>query len=203
MARMRAPDRRRQLLEVATRLFAERGYRGTTTAQLAAEAGVTEPVLYRHFENKLALFCTLVDDVGREVIESWQRALEGVTDPAARLRIILEGNPATHARGRDAYRVIFQALSEGRQEPAITSALRRHVSRLHRFLEHEIDSLQTERVVRRDEPAAALAWLLVHAAVGYGMLTPLGLPRRPAERVRHGMHRLIEALVRRTRSDRS
>ena len=56
MARMRARDRRRQLLEVAADLFARYGYRGTTTARLAEHAGITEPILYRHFDNKQDLF---------------------------------------------------------------------------------------------------------------------------------------------------
>ena len=76
MARMRAPERRRQLLEVAARLFAERGYRGATTKQLADAAGITEPILYRHFEDKLDLFVTLIDEVGREVINAWRKALD-------------------------------------------------------------------------------------------------------------------------------
>ena len=63
MARMRAEDRRRQLLEVAADVFASRGYRGSTTAELAKAAGITEPILYRHFENKLDLFVTLVNTV--------------------------------------------------------------------------------------------------------------------------------------------
>ena len=75
MPRMRSADRRRQLLEVAADRFARLGYRGTTTADLAKAAGITEPILYRHFDNKLDLFVTLVDEVGREVISGWQRAL--------------------------------------------------------------------------------------------------------------------------------
>ena len=43
MVRMKAEDRRRQLLESAARCFAENGYRGTTTAMIANEAGISEP----------------------------------------------------------------------------------------------------------------------------------------------------------------
>ena len=53
---MKAPERRAQVLRVATRLFARFGYARTTTASLARAAGVTEPVLYRHFPSKRALF---------------------------------------------------------------------------------------------------------------------------------------------------
>ncbi len=67
---MRAKDRRRQLLKIAADLFARRGYHGATTAELARLAGITEPILYRHFEHKLDLFISVIDDAGEQIISS-------------------------------------------------------------------------------------------------------------------------------------
>lgn len=47
---------RDRLLEAAAELFAQRGYRGTTTRDLAAAAGITERTLFRHVPSKAALF---------------------------------------------------------------------------------------------------------------------------------------------------
>lgn len=47
---------RERLLRAATELFAQRGYRGTTTRDLAAAAGITERTLFRHVPSKAALF---------------------------------------------------------------------------------------------------------------------------------------------------
>jgi AcrR family transcriptional regulator len=174
MARMRAPERRRQLLEVSAKLFAKRGYRGTTTAELAHEAGITEPILYRHFDSKLDLFVTLVNEVGRLVIHAWREALDAAEDPHERLRKLLDANPASHARGKSIYRVIFQAMAALEDEPEIASAIRRHTTRLHAFVAGELEHLQSEGVIRDDEPPEMLAWLLVEAAIGYGMVAPLG-----------------------------
>ena len=124
MARMRAQDRRRQLLEVAADLFARRGYRGTTTARLAQAAGITEPILYRHFENKQDLFVTLIEEVSREVLAGWQAALEGIDDPDERLTALLAANPATHARGKGIYRVIFHAMTEAESDPEVAKPIR-------------------------------------------------------------------------------
>ena len=178
MARMRAEESRRQLLEAAADIFATRGYRGATTAELARAAGITEPILYRHFDNKLDLFITLVDVVGEEVIAAWNRALSGVEAPADRLRVLLASNPATHERGRRVYRVIFQAMTEAESEPAIATGLRRHLNKLHAFLCHELAALQTAGIVRRDETPEAIAWLLIDAAIGHGMSRPLSLSGR-------------------------
>ena len=195
MARMRAKDRRRQLLEVAAGLFAARGFRGTTTAELARAAGITEPILYRHFDNKLDLFVTLIEEVGREVIYGWQTALKTVDDPAKRLRVLLAGNPATHERGRGIYRVIFQAMTEAETAPEIAKPLRKHLATLHSFLKDELADLQKAGAVRKDEPATALAWLLMNVAIGYGMTSPLRVPGQAAASSRRGMQKLVEELV--------
>ncbi|MDY7109190.1 MAG: TetR/AcrR family transcriptional regulator [Planctomycetota bacterium] len=195
MARMRAPQRRRQLLETAVSLFGQRGYHGTTTRELAKAAGITEPILYRHFEDKLDLFVTLIGEVGREVLAAWRAVLQDIDDPRKRLRTLLEANPATHTRGQRAYRVIFQAMTELDGEPAIASAIRRHMSMLHGFLEDELGSLQKAGVVRRDEPAASLAWLLINVGTGYGIVAPLGAPRLSPTTGRKSIQRLLEELL--------
>lgn len=195
MVRMRAEDRRRQLLEVASELFSQRGYRGTTTAELARAAGITEPILYRHFQNKLDLFVTLIDVVSEEVIAAWRTALADVEDGLVRLRTLLAANPATHERGRKVYRVIFQAMAEHESDPTIGAALRRHLSRLHAFIRDEVTRFQEQNMVRTDETADALAWLLIEVAIGHGMVSPLGVPGRSRSLSRTSMQRLVEDLL--------
>ena len=57
-----APEQRRELiLEAAGRRFGARGYDGTRLDEVAAAAGVTKPVLYRHFADKNALYLALLD----------------------------------------------------------------------------------------------------------------------------------------------
>ncbi len=52
---------------MALRVFAERGFDGTSMSELAEAAGVTKPVLYQHFRSKRALYLELLDDVGRRL----------------------------------------------------------------------------------------------------------------------------------------
>ena len=61
--RLSAPDRRRQILHVATGLFARQGFRGTTTREIAAQAGVNEALLFRHFPNKETLYWTIIEEL--------------------------------------------------------------------------------------------------------------------------------------------
>ena len=59
--RLSASDRKKQLLEVATRLFAQQGYAATTTRQIASECGVTEAILFRHFSSKEELYWQVIE----------------------------------------------------------------------------------------------------------------------------------------------
>ncbi len=59
--RMRAPERRRQLLEVARKVFGRRGYHTVTMDSVAREAGVTKPILYDHFPSKRELYLALLE----------------------------------------------------------------------------------------------------------------------------------------------
>ena len=59
--RMRAPERRRQLLEVARKVFGRRGYHTVTMDSVAKEAGVTKPILYDHFPSKRELYLALLE----------------------------------------------------------------------------------------------------------------------------------------------
>src|SRR6202050_272834 len=62
-------DRRLQLVRAATRLFAERGFRAVSMEDLAAEAGVSGPAVYRHFVSKEALLADLLIDVSEQLLE--------------------------------------------------------------------------------------------------------------------------------------
>jgi AcrR family transcriptional regulator len=60
-ARMAGEERRLQILRVAMRLFSQRGFRGTTTKEIALAAGVSEAMVFRHFATKEALYSAILD----------------------------------------------------------------------------------------------------------------------------------------------
>jgi AcrR family transcriptional regulator len=73
-ARLSSGDRRQQIVEVATRLFARQGYEGTTTRQIAEAAEVNEAIIFRHFTTKEDLYWAVIEDqcrmrAGREKLE--------------------------------------------------------------------------------------------------------------------------------------
>ena len=58
---MTGKERREQLLDIGRRLFAERGFEGTSIEEIAAKAGVSKPVVYEHFGGKEGLYAVVVD----------------------------------------------------------------------------------------------------------------------------------------------
>src|SRR5690242_6447735 len=60
-ARMTGPQRREQLLDVGRKLFAEKGFEGTSVEEIAARAEVSKPVVYEHFGGKEGLYAVVVD----------------------------------------------------------------------------------------------------------------------------------------------
>jgi len=59
---MSAIDRRQQILAVAVDLFSEKGFRGTTTKEIAQAAGVSEAIIFRHFATKEELYAAIIDN---------------------------------------------------------------------------------------------------------------------------------------------
>ncbi len=59
--RYSSADRREQILEVATGLFAQQGFQGTTTKLVAEKSGVTEALIFRHFPSKEELYWAVIE----------------------------------------------------------------------------------------------------------------------------------------------
>ncbi len=58
---MTGPQRREQLIDVGRKLFAEKGFEGTSVEEIATAAGVSKPVIYEHFGGKEGLYAVVVD----------------------------------------------------------------------------------------------------------------------------------------------
>src|SRR5262249_26721596 len=54
-------DRRQEILTAAMELFARKGFRGTTTRDLATHAEVNEAIIFRHFKNKEELYSAILE----------------------------------------------------------------------------------------------------------------------------------------------
>ena len=61
---MSGDARREQIIDTAVNLFSQKGFKGTTTKEIARAAGVSEAIIFRHFENKDALYGAILENKG-------------------------------------------------------------------------------------------------------------------------------------------
>src|SRR5215471_4139576 len=78
---MPASDRRTQLLETALNVFSQKGFNGATTKEIAAAAGITEAVIFRHFPTKQALYqAVLESEIGCAGFKEWLTEAQSCMD---------------------------------------------------------------------------------------------------------------------------
>jgi AcrR family transcriptional regulator len=160
--RLSGPERRAVVIETACRVFSNRSYRGSTTAEIARATGVTEPVLYRHFASKRELYLACLDAVWEQVRELWEKALEAEKDPANWLKAIGKA----YLEARAAARIVLidlwiQALTEAADDPEIRRALQQQVREVHTFVADVIRRGQAAGGIVRDRDPDAEAWIFI------------------------------------------
>ena len=100
-------DKRSKILDAATRVFAERGFFGAQVADIARRAGIASGTVYLYFRSKDDVLRSLFDRTMQDAIREGRAALDGVTDPADRLRRIARLHLDRLGRDRD-LAVVFQ-----------------------------------------------------------------------------------------------
>ncbi|MHA6743020.1 SACE_7040 family transcriptional regulator [Rhodococcus erythropolis] len=83
-------DRRRQLLDAAARLIAERGFVSVRLEDLGAAVGISGPAVYRHFPNKDAVLVELLVGISARLHEGGSAAAEAADSPSAALDALVE-----------------------------------------------------------------------------------------------------------------
>jgi AcrR family transcriptional regulator len=162
VTRLSGPERRAAVVATACRVFAKSSYHGSTTAQIARETGVTEPVLYRHFASKRDLYLACLDAVWQQVRELWEQAIERERDSANWLKAIGKAYLEARASARIVLVDLWiQALTEAADDPDIRRALRQQVREVHEFVAGVIRGAQREGGVLSDRDPDAEAWIFI------------------------------------------
>jgi AcrR family transcriptional regulator len=163
--RLPAAERRLALVETAIRVFSDGSYRGTTTAEIARAAGVSEPILYRHFASKRDLYLAALDHVWGKARAEW----ESVLASTANVREAFEEMGRGHVTIRDCKfqmsELWVQALSEANEDPELRRRLRRHMRDVHDFVASVIRRGQEEGVLNPTRNANAEAWTFLAGGV--------------------------------------
>ena len=162
-SRMTSEERRLCVVGAACRVFARSSYSGATTAEIARESGVTEPVLYRHFASKRDLYLACLDAAWAHVRKLWEDAIADEPDP--RLQLGAMGRAYVHLQ-RHGDKIMLsdlwvQALNEASEDPKIRRYLRDQVREVHDFVAERIRASQAAGGILEDRDADAEAWIFI------------------------------------------
>jgi len=107
--RLPRPEREAQILDVAHALFAARGYGAVTMDEVAAEVGVTKPLLYTYFGNKERLFLACVERGADKLQAVVTDAFTTAPDPGEALRAGMRAFLQFLDADRAAWQVLYDA----------------------------------------------------------------------------------------------
>ena len=161
--RMAAEERRQCVIGAACRVFAKSSYAGATTAEIARECGVTEPVLYRHFPSKRDLYLACLDAGWAHVRQLWDDAFANEPDPSRQIAAM--GRSYVHLQ-RTGDKIMLsdlwiQALTEASEDSKIRRYLRDQVRGVHDFVAEKIKRAQEAGGVKHNRDPDAEAWIFI------------------------------------------
>jgi AcrR family transcriptional regulator len=163
--RMAAAGRRAHLLETAARVFVEGSYHGTTTAEIARAAGISEPIIYRHFASKRDLYLATLDYVWEQARTGWEQAVAAGPDACAAVEAIGKGHVSVRSAKLQLAELWVQALGEASEDPELRKALRKHMREVHDFLAGLIRDGQAAGVIVAERDANAEAWIMLAGGI--------------------------------------
>ena len=174
--RLPPAERRASILEAALPCFAQRGYMGAGTRDLARAAGVTEPILYRHFGGKADLFGAVLERAADRLAELVTDATAGQASADARLAALAAALPGIIQECGPELRILNAgALASG--EADIRRATAAAIERLGRLLSESFEGVE----LRPGVSAEAAGFLLMEIGLGASMMRPLGVREVEAE----------------------
>jgi AcrR family transcriptional regulator len=154
----RAAATRARLLDAAVRAFAERGFHGTTTRDIAAAAGMSPAALYVHHRSKEELLYLISRSGHQRTLALVRDGVAGSEDPAEQLVTVVRQFAIDHARGHTGARIVNYELA------ALSPEHFEEIRQIRQSIDHEVRHLVESGVAAgvfhvRDAGMAALALL--------------------------------------------
>ena len=192
----RAAERRQRIIRAAISVFAENGYGASSTAHIAAEAGVSKETIYSYFGNKAGLL--------REALTSLVATPEGAVDPEPAARFTTQAEFRAHLRSlaaglvSDLTQPQYLALArivvaETPRDPALPEMFRQALAgRVLASVASEVVAAQRAGVIDAEVDAATAARAFVGPLLTYVLLDGL---LRPPDEIRRPPAEAVDAQV--------
>ena len=169
--RLPADQRREQILQTAVNLFSQRGFKGTTTKEIAKAAGVSEAIIFRHFATKDELYGAILnskscsDGLNRFPWESndvLQEAIRRKDDYGVFYNLALQAMN-NHQNDVPFMRLLFYSALE--EHELADRFFGEFISQVYGFIGEYVRDRQADGVMREIEPSVvvrAFLGMLIH-----------------------------------------
>ena len=154
--RMSAEVRRQQIVAVAADLFAQKGFSGTTTKEIADGAGVSEAIIFRHFSTKRDLYRAIIDFKTRQSAHQIQAELEEAaarSDDREFFRILATRKLEFYCDDPALMRLLLFSALEGHELTDIF--FQSTTIEVRNYIRHYIERRVAEGAFRKMDPAVA------------------------------------------------
>ena len=190
--RLPAAQRRRAIVDAAVRMFSSGSYAGTTTAEIAREAGVSEPILYRHFRSKRELWFACLEEAWTQFRAGIEAAVEELGEEHGVAAI---GQTGIRLRRQRVLLPNFwiQGVTEAVDDPEIQKVVRRHMREAHDFVARVLAGAQQAGGMPADRDPDAEAWIFIAGGLLVSFAERLGgvLSRDDLARISHERRRWL------------
>jgi AcrR family transcriptional regulator len=163
--RLPAAERRRAIVDAALRVFSTGSYAGATTSEIAREAGVSEPILYRHFSSKRELYFACLEEAWERLRTATDRHAaepEGLARPLGDFGRLVKETLSLRVATANLW---MQAITEAAEDPEIRRFVRKHMRRVHDYHAELLRRAQAAGSVAADRDPDAEAWIFLAGAL--------------------------------------
>ncbi|MFZ0887286.1 MAG: TetR/AcrR family transcriptional regulator [Candidatus Binataceae bacterium] len=192
--RLSADERRPQILKCAVRVFARSNYRAATVAEVAAEAGISEALIYKFFPSKKSIFLEILRRMSERIVSAWQDEQDREENAVRALRNMGMGYYKRMIRHPDELRVQFQAISEV-SDKAIADQLREDHRNYMRSITKVLRRGMRQGTIREGLDVTAMAFLFNGVGILMNMMRLLAFEREFTEaRTRALIDHLLDSI---------
>ena len=157
------------ILDLADRIGPDR----VTTGAVAAEIGVTQAAVFRHFPTKAEMWVAVADHVAGLLTAAWAEALEGATSPTERVTALV-GAQLDQITANPALPMLLFSRELNVENAALRDALRDRLVALHGLLMREVAQGQKDKALSNTVAPADVAVLLTSLIQGVAIRWSLG-----------------------------
>jgi AcrR family transcriptional regulator len=172
--RIPAPERKKLILKGAVKVFAKSNYYRTKVMDIAAAAGISEAMVYRHFPTKKAIFLAVLQHMSDRILTFWENEIDPQTRPLDKLRAMGLGYYQRMLKHPNELKVQLLAIS-GIDDKEIFNQLRsdhqKYIDYISRVIQLGIDQGE----IRPEVDVNALAFAYNGAGIMMNMMRLLSI----------------------------